>query len=66
MAYEKKAEGKSKGPTLDPMRSKEPWVMDVSSSVFRKTNPNKMGEEMLEAPGYKRPTPHVKVNECDH
>lgn len=67
MAYDKKEKsaGKSKG-YKDPMMMKDPWVMDVSSSVFQKSNPNKMGEEILAAPGHKRPTAHVKINECDH
>jgi len=64
MAYDKK-EKSGKG-YKDPMMMKDHWVMDVSSSVFQKSNPHKMGEEMLAAPGNKRPTAHVKINECDH
>lgn len=50
----------------DPMSCKSHWVMDASRSAFPLSNPETMGEEMIPVEPRRRPTPHTKVNECDH
>ena len=50
---------------VKPM-AKERWQIDVSDSVFVKGKGHGPGDGFLPTPGKIRPTPHVKINECDH
>ena len=48
------------------MPSNEPWVMDVSKSVFPIGMDDDPKGAFLPRAGKDRPQPHVKINECDH
>ncbi len=50
----------------DPMGMKDQWVMDVSDSVFPKYKEQEPMTAFVARSGSKRPTPHKKINECDH
>lgn len=50
----------------DPMGMKSHWQMDVSDSVFPKYKESEPMTVWVGRSGTKRPTPHNKVNECDH
>jgi hypothetical protein len=42
------------------------WQIDVGSSVFPKGNDEDPAKAFLPRSPKDRPTPHQKVNECDH
>lgn len=48
------------------MPSQEPWVKDVSKSVFPRGQGDDPMGAFLPRPGKDRARPHVKINECDH
>ena len=51
----------------NPAQMKEHWTMDVSKTVFVEGDGKTPSDKaFLPTPGRMRPTPHVKVNECDH
>lgn len=51
--------------SVNPL-AKDHWQMDVGVSVFAKGNDKYPMDAWLARPGKDRPTPHTKINECDH
>lgn len=49
-----------------PVVPTDHWQMDVGASVFARGNGHNSLETWLARPGKDRPTPHIKINECDH
>lgn len=46
--------------------SKDHWEMDVSKSIFPSGGGYEPADAFLPMEPSKRPTPHKKINECDH
>lgn len=47
-------------------KHKERWEMDVSDSVFPKARKSVPADAFLAKNPKEWPTPHKKINECDH
>jgi len=62
-AKNKDADVISKG--WGPTAPQEAWVKEVGASVFAKGGNDPAGAFLAKA-GKDRPTPHIKINECDH
>lgn len=48
------------------IKTEQPWLKDVSESVFPRGYGDDPAGAFLPRPGKDRAQPHKKINECDH